>query len=71
MPIEDQNKWRCIICGGELCWDNDFNASDVYGEDEVDENDSAIIINIHALPLLRKRLSNLRSIKRRKRNDLQ
>lgn len=21
-------------CGGELCWDNDFNLSDVYGEGE-------------------------------------
>ena len=49
MANEDQNKLKCIICGGDLCWDNDFNASDVYGEDEVDENDPAIISYMHCI----------------------
>ena len=31
---------KCPICGGELCWNNDFDASEVNGGDE---NDGGII----------------------------
>ena len=27
---------KCIFCGGQLCWDSDFDASEVHGAEECD-----------------------------------
>ncbi len=35
--MSDDNKMigdRCWYCGGKLCWDNDFDYADVFGEGE-------------------------------------
>ena len=37
MRMSDNNKVigdRCWYCGGKLCWDNDFDYADVFGEGE-------------------------------------
>lgn len=29
-----QEGMKCLLCGGDLCWDNDFDASDVHDREE-------------------------------------
>lgn len=37
---------KCIICGGDLCWDNDFDASDVHDREE---DDGGIVSYYHCM----------------------
>ena len=34
------------LCGGDLCWDNDFDASDVHGREE---DDGGIVSYYHCM----------------------
>ena len=39
------NKLTCFYCGHDLCWENDFDAQDIYSEYEEDEG--AIVSMYH------------------------
>lgn len=39
--------FKCLFCGGDLCWDSDTNASDIYAE--YSEDDSAVVSYLHCL----------------------
>lgn len=32
----EDGRFKCIFCGGDLCWNNDFDMSDVTGDDNCD-----------------------------------
>ncbi len=32
----EDGRFKCIFCGGDLCWNNDFDMSDVTGDDNDD-----------------------------------
>ena len=39
-----QEGMKCLICGGDLCWENDFDAPDVR---DVEEDDGGIVSYYH------------------------
>ena len=39
--MTENKKPTCFYCGHELCWDSDFNASDIYAGYEDDETAAA------------------------------
>jgi DNA-directed RNA polymerase subunit RPC12/RpoP len=42
---EEKHGYRCPICGGELCWESDFNAEEVLGRDD----DGGIVSYYHCM----------------------
>jgi DNA-directed RNA polymerase subunit RPC12/RpoP len=44
-PTEEKHGYRCLICGGELCWENDFSAEEVLDR----EDDGGIVSYYHCM----------------------
>ena len=38
MTMEDDFYMKCPFCGGELAWNSDFNASELYGGEYSDDD---------------------------------
>lgn len=41
-----EERMKCIICGGDLCWDGDSNANEVLDRDE---DDGGIVSYYHCM----------------------
>ena len=42
----EDGKLRCVLCGGELCWDSDFDLSSVR---DVADDDGGIVRYYHCM----------------------
>lgn len=44
----EETTWRCLMCGGVLCWDNTVMASDLYSDMYL-EDDNATVDFLHCM----------------------
>ena len=44
--MENDRTKKCLICGGPLCWDNDYDLGDLRGDEE---DDGGVVSMYHCI----------------------